>query len=136
AMLAKVYLTRGDYENCAAKCKEVINSGEYGLWDDFSDIFKLSSGGGKEAIFSVGFGDAGGAIIFWEVGQFNVRLLPPDLSVEGVENPQGWQIPTKQLYDSYDANDRRREVTFITEVHNPDGSTKVIKPYIQKYWDR
>ena len=136
ALLAKVYLTRGDYENCATKCKEVINSGEYALWDDFADVFKLSSRGGKEAIFSVGFGDAGGAIIFWEVGQFLVRLLPPDLSVEGVENAQGWQVPTQQLYDSYDPNDRRREVTFITEVHNPDGSIKIIKPYIQKYWDR
>lgn len=136
AILAKLYLTRGDYANCAAKCKEVINSGEYALWDDFADVFKLSSRGGKEAVFSVGFGDAGGAIIFWEVGQFNVRLLPPALSVEGVENAQGWQVPTQNLYDSYDANDRRRTVTYITEVHNPDGSVTSIKPYIQKYWDR
>ena len=44
----------------------------------------------------------GRTIIFWEVGQFLVRLLPPDLSVEGVENAQGWQVPTQQLYDSYD----------------------------------
>jgi hypothetical protein len=29
----------------------VINSGEYALWDDFADVFKLSSRGGKEAIF-------------------------------------------------------------------------------------
>ena len=136
AMLAKLYLTRGDYESCIQKCKEVINSGEYALWDDFADVFKLSSRGGKEAIFSVGFGDAGGAIIFWEVGQFLVRLLPPALSAEGVENAQGWQVPTQNLYDSYDPNDRRRSVTFVTEVHNPDGSITSINPYIQKYWDR
>lgn len=136
SLLAKVYLTRGDYTNCAAKCKEVINSGEYALWDDFADVFKLANRGGKEAIFSVGFGDAGGAIIFWEVGQFNVRLLPAALSAEGVENAQGWQAPTQNLFDSYDANDRRRSVTFVTEVHNPDGSITSIKPYIQKYWDR
>jgi starch-binding outer membrane protein, SusD/RagB family len=136
AMLAKVYLTRGDYENCVSKCNEVINSGEYQLWDDFADVFKLSSRGGKEAIFSVGFGDAGGAIIFWEVGQFLVRLLPPALSAEGVENAQGWQVPTQNLYNSYDPNDRRRSVTFVTEVHNPDGSITSINPYIQKYWDR
>ncbi|CAN5560857.1 RagB/SusD family nutrient uptake outer membrane protein [soil metagenome] len=136
AMLAKVYLTRGDYESCVSKCNEVINSGEYQLWDDFADVFKLSSRGGKEAIFSVGFGDAGGAIIFWEVGQFLVRLLPPALSAEGVENAQGWQVPTQNLYNSYDPNDRRRSVTFVTEVHNPDGSITSINPYIQKYWDR
>ena len=70
-----------------------MNSNQYALWDDFADVFKLSSRGGKEAIFSVGFGDGGGAISFWEVGQFNVRLLPPQLSVEGVQNAQGWQVP-------------------------------------------
>ncbi len=136
AILAKVYLTREDWTNCAAKCNEVINSGQYQLWDDFADVFKLSSRGGKEAIFSVGFGDAGGAIIFWEVGQFNVRLLPTQLSVEGVQNSQGWQVPTQNLYDAYDAQDRRREVTYITTIHNPDGTVTTIKPYIQKYWDR
>lgn len=136
SMLAKVYLTRGEYDKCVEKCKEVINSGEYALWDDFADVFKLSSRGGKEAIFSVGFGDAGGAIIFWELGQFNVRLLPPALSAEGVENAQGWQVPTQNLYDSYDPNDRRKTVTFVTEVHNPDNTITTISPYIQKYWDR
>ncbi|MEP6927465.1 MAG: RagB/SusD family nutrient uptake outer membrane protein [Ginsengibacter sp.] len=136
AILAKVYLTLGRWQECADKCKEIITSNKYALWDDFADVFKISSRGGKEAIFSVGFGDKGGAIIFWEVGQFNVRLLPPQLSAEGVENSQGWQIPTQNLYDSYDAADRRREVTFITVIHNTNGTTTSIKPYIQKYWDR
>lgn len=136
SVLAKVYLTMKNYDKAASKALEVINSNQYQLWDDFGDVFKLSSRNGKEAIFSVGFGDGGGAISFWEVGQFNVRLLPPALSEEGVENAQGWQIPTLQLYNSYDADDRRRSVTFVTEVHNKNGTTTEIRPYIQKYWDR
>jgi len=136
SILAKVYLTRKEYDKAAAKALEVINSNRYSLWEDYADVFKLSSRNGKEAIFSVGFGDGGGAISFWEVGQFNVRLLPPQLSEEGVENAQGWQIPTMNLYDSYDASDRRRAVTFVTEVHNKNGTTTQIRPYIQKYWDR
>ncbi|MEO6820260.1 MAG: RagB/SusD family nutrient uptake outer membrane protein [Ginsengibacter sp.] len=136
SILAKVYLTMKQYDKAAAKALEVINSNTYSLWDDFGDVFKLSSRNGKEAIFSVEFGDGGGAISFWEVGQFNVRLLPPQLTQEGVENPQGWQIPTINLYDSYDIDDRRRSVTFITEIHTADGNTLQIRPYIQKYWDR
>lgn len=136
AILAKVYLTLGKWQECADLCKQIIDSNQYALWDDYADVFKIANRGGKEAIFSVGFGDAGGAIIFWEVGQFNVRLLPPQLSVEGVQNAQGWQLPTQNLYDSYDAADRRRAVTFITQVNNPNGSTTTIRPYIQKYWDR
>ncbi|MEP7141860.1 MAG: RagB/SusD family nutrient uptake outer membrane protein [Ferruginibacter sp.] len=136
SVLAKVYLTRKEYDKAAAKALEVINSNQYQLWDDFADVFKLSSRNGKEAVFSVEFGDGGGAISFWEVGQFNVRLLPRELTEEGVENPQGWQIPTLQLYNSYDADDRRRAVTFVTEVHNKNGTTTQIRPYIQKYYDR
>lgn len=135
AILAKVYLTRKEFDKAASKALEIINSNQYQLWDDFADVFKLSSRNGKEAIFSVGFGDGGGAISFWEVGQFNVRLLPPALSVEGVQNAQGWQIPTLYLYNSYDPDDRRRSVTFVTEVHNTDGSITTIRPYIRKYWD-
>lgn len=136
AILAKVYLTLGKWQESSVLCQEIINSNKYALWADFADVFKLSSRGGKEAIFSVGFGDGGGAISFWEVGQFNVRLLPTQLSAEGVENAQGWQPPTQNLYDSYDAADQRRAVTFITVIHNANGSTTTIKPYIQKYWDR
>jgi len=136
AIEAKVYLTLQQWQAAADKAMAVINSNQYALWDNFADVFKLSSRGGKEAIFSVGFGDGGGAISFWEVGQFNVRLLPTQLSEEGVQNAQGWQIPTQELYDEYDADDQRRAVTFITVIHKKDGSTENIRPYIQKYWDR
>lgn len=136
ALEAKVYLTLQQWQPAADKAMAVVNSNQYALWDNFADVFKLSSRGGKEAVFSVGFGDGGGVISFWEVGQFLVRLLPPALSEEGVINAQGWQIPTQTLYDGYDPDDQRRAVTFITLIHKSDGSTENIRPYIQKYWDR
>lgn len=135
AILAKVYLTQKNWEKAAATAKKVIDSHQYELWEDFADVFKLANRAGKEAVFSVGFGDADGAIIFWEAGQFLVRLLPPQLSDEGVVNAQGWQIPTQHLYDAFEPEDRRRKVTFITEINGPNGTT-TIRPYIQKYWDR
>ncbi|MCR6720998.1 MAG: RagB/SusD family nutrient uptake outer membrane protein [Chitinophagaceae bacterium] len=135
AMLAKVYLTLKNWEQASIYAKKVIDSQEYELWQDFADVFKLSSRAGKEAIFSVGFGDANGAIIFWEVGQFNVRLLPRELSVEGVQNSQGWQFPTMHLYNQFEVDDRRREVTFLTEINDPNGAYN-IRPYVKKYWDR
>ena len=55
AILAKVYLTKKDWTNAAALAKKVIDSGEYELWEDFAQVFKLSSRNGQEAIFSVGF---------------------------------------------------------------------------------
>jgi len=139
SLLAKVYLTRGEYQKCADMAQEVINSGRYQLWSNYSDVFKLSSRNGKEAIFSVGFGDADGAISFWEVGQFNVRLLPAELSrdIPEISNTQGWQVATQNLYDSYSSADSRKDVTFMTQFNKPDGSTvNLDKIYFQKYWDK
>lgn len=137
ALLAKVFLTKEDWENAALYAKKVIDSQQYELWADYADVFKLSSRNGKEAIFSVGFGDAGGAISFWEVGQFNVRLLPTELSVQGIQNAQGWQRPTLYLYNQYESNDRRRSVNFITQVTNTQtGESSTIRPYFSKYWDK
>ena len=86
----------------------------------------------KKPYLEWGFGDAGGAITFWEVGQFNVRLLPRDLTlvIPGV-NAQGWQVATQNLFDSFDADDRRRDITFMTSV----GQGVLLDPYIRKYWD-
>ncbi len=130
--LARVYLTRGEWQSAADNAEDVINSGEYALWPDFADAFRIANENGQETVFGIGFGDAGGAITFWEVGQFNVRLLPRSLTtvIPGV-NAQGWQVATQDLYDSFEADDRRRTVTFMTDV----GGTSLDDPYIRKYWD-
>ncbi|WP_143962798.1 RagB/SusD family nutrient uptake outer membrane protein [Litoribacter populi] len=138
ALLAKVYLTRGDYQNASAKAQEVVNSGTYELWDDFSEVFKLSSRGGRESVFSVGFGDGDGAISFWEVGQFNVRLLPLELTRHraAVSNTHGWQLPTIDLFNSYSEDDARKDVTFMTDFVADNGNViELERPHIHKYWD-
>lgn len=137
AFLAKVYLTRKEWEKCRTHCMNIINSNRYELYADFKDLFKISSVNGKETIFSVQFGSAKGAVIFWEDGQQNVRFLPTELTKEisGV-NAQGWQVPTQQLYNSFETDDRRRSVTFLTTINETNGNVLTIRPYIQKYWDR
>lgn len=136
-LLAKVYLTQGEWQKCVDQCNAVINSGKFGLYDDFAEAFRIPNENGKETLFGVGFGTANNSISFWESGQFNVRLLPRKLSgaIPGV-NAQGWQVATQNLYDSYHPQDRRREVTLLTTIQNLDGSTTTVEPHIQKYWDR
>lgn len=136
-LLAKVYLTTGAWQKCIDACNSVINSGKYGLYNDFAEAFQVPNENGKETLFSVGFGTANNSISFWEEGQFNVRLLPRLLSgqIPGV-NAQGWQVATQNLYDSYSPQDRRRAVTLLTTINNVNGSTTTVEPHIQKYWDR
>lgn len=136
AMLAKVYLTRKEYEKSAQKALEVINSGQYELWENFTDVFRIENRGGKEAIFSVGFGDADGSIIFWEVGQFHVRLLPAALTSAGITtNTHGWQVPTEALVVDYEAADERGSVTVFNQFHEKGYQVNFDKYYFRKYWD-
>jgi starch-binding outer membrane protein, SusD/RagB family len=136
-LLAKVYLTQGEWQKCVDQCDAIINSGKYGLYDDFAEAFRIPNENGKETLFGIGFGTANNSISFWEAGQFNVRLLPTKLSgaIPGV-NAQGWQVATQHLYDSFDPQDRRREVTLLTTITNVDGTTTTVEPHIQKYWDK
>lgn len=66
-----------------------------------------------------------------------MRLLPRQLcgAIHGV-NAQGWQVATQNLYDDFEPQDRRREVTFLTTIQNTNGSTTTVEPHIQKYWDK
>ncbi len=95
-LLAKVYLTMGEWQKCVDQCNIVINSGRYALYQDFAEAFRVPNENGKETLFSIGFGTANNSISFWEDGQFNVRLLPKLLSgqIPGV-NAQGWQVAPK-----------------------------------------
>jgi hypothetical protein len=140
ALLAKVYLTRQEYGAAAAKALEVISSENYALWDDYVDVFKIEHRGGKEAIFSVGFGDAGGKIIFWESGQFHTRLLPNALVKAGItNNTLGWQVPTQALADAYPTGDKRDSVTVFNAFDETVAGTRYTVPfdkyYFRKYWD-
>lgn len=135
-LLAKTYLNTKEYALCIQYCNEIMGSGNYQLWPTFDEVFRIPNTNGIETLFNVGFGTANNSISFWEVGQFNVRLLPRQLSAEipGI-NAQGWQVATQHLFDSFDDLDRRKAVTFITEINQPNGNTLEIEPHIRKYWD-
>ena len=135
-LLAKVFLTQGQWQSCIDNCLAVMADAQYGLYEDFAETFRIPNENGKETVFGIGFGTANNSISFWEVGQFNVRLLPMELSgaIPGV-NAQGWQVATQNLYDGFDPQDRRREVTLMTRVQNLDGTFTTVEPHIRKYWD-
>ncbi len=140
ALLAKVYLTRGNYDGAAQKCEEVIASNQYELFENFADIFKIANRGLKEAVFSVGFGTNNGKIIFWEISQMHVRLLPPELTAAGVtSNTLGWTGPTQELAESYLPQDERRDATvfnaFNETVNGVEYNVPFSRYYFRKYWD-
>jgi hypothetical protein len=140
ALLAKVYLTRGAYDKVIVKTQEVMNLGLYDLWDNYADIYKIQNRGLGEAIFSIGFGDAGGSITFWEVSQFHVRFLPAALvNAKITTNTLGWQVPTPALAAAFESGDERAPVTVFNSFSETVAGTfynvTFDKYYFRKYWD-
>lgn len=136
SLLAKVYLEIGDYQGSADYAADVINNGPYFLWPDYADIFKISNTNSGEIIFAANF--SGTLSEGFKPNQYHVRLLPPGLDKdgEGPENAHGWETPTDDLYNSFDPQDHRKAVTFITSFTYSDGTTVTFDPYISKFWDQ
>ncbi|CAH1000677.1 SusD-like protein P2 [Neolewinella maritima] len=119
AMLAKVTLTRQDFQAAADLALQVINSGQYSLLPSYTQIFTPEGENSSETIFEVqaaAFEIGGGGSQYNEVQ-----------GVRGTPN-LGWGFnrPSDDLVTSYEAGDPRRDATilYVGEVL-PDGSAIV-----------
>lgn len=134
-MLAKVYLTLGDFAKAEPLALSVINSGEYELYPSYEKLFQYEGENSKESLFEVqATADAQGL----GGSQFNEVQ-----GVRGVPN-LGWGFnrPSDDLVKEYESGDPRREATilYVGEIL-PDGSDIigdnpeiVNERYNQKAW--
>lgn len=134
-LLAKVYLTLGDFAKAADFATDVIESGEYDLYPDYSQLFSRAAENSEESLFEVqaaAFEEGGGGSQYNEVQ-----------GVRGTPN-LGWGFnrPSDDLVSAYEPGDPRREATvlYVGEVL-PDGSdivqdnpAVVGERYNQKAW--
>ncbi|MEI2275160.1 RagB/SusD family nutrient uptake outer membrane protein [Sphingobacterium sp. ML3W] len=108
AVLSKMYLYKKDYKNAILYADMVINQGKRGLAPTFKDVFKAANNWGPEYIWSVTSTAAG--TDGWG------SILPGVMLTNGAwgfYNGWGYYMPTKELYDSYEAGDERREATIL-----------------------
>ena len=107
ALLAKMYLFKGNFADAAVYALEVINSGEYNLEADFDDANSVNGEQGIESVFEVSsFGEEGLDNGGNQYG--NVQ------GVRGTPN-RGWGFnrPTLSLRNSFETTDPRLESTVI-----------------------
>lgn len=108
AFLSKMFLYKKDYANAEKYADSVILSGKHKLLDNFADVFTIANNWTSEYIWSVYSNSKGpngwGSIL-------------PGVMLEnkgwGKYNGWGYYMPTKELYDSYEAGDKRREATIL-----------------------
>ncbi len=131
ALLAKVYLTHGDWAKAANKAKEVINSNAYQLFDNFADVFNVATKNGKEHIFSAQFK---GNFNFY--GNMLGGTAAPS-EVPGINGDYADALnKASKLYECFADIDKRKSVTFVTQLVSPvNGNTYTFEPHLHKYYD-
>lgn len=126
AMLLKTYLYTKQYDKAKSWGDSIIASGEYALVNNYADNFTLAGENGPESVFEIQYmydgmsdyhtGDGNG----FTRGTFTVILTRSRSSKAG-----GWGFnkPTQNLYDEYETDDPRRDVTIFNptddDITNP-----------------
>jgi hypothetical protein len=121
AMLCKVYLYMKDYDNAYTWGKKFVDeqyNSEYTLCQNYADNFTLAGENGPESVFEIQYiaeptSDYGEGFGFSR-GTFTTILTRPRMSSMGSNSGWGWNHPTQNLYDEFEANDPRREVAIGT----------------------
>lgn len=121
ALLAKVYVTRKDWNNALAELNKVITPGHapgatgvygYDLFPNYKDAFQKATKNGIEHVFSVQFEGNLGAkntqqyLSSTNFGSFNTAVYAGD-------------IPDERLVQIFDDADTRKSATFFNKLLNP-----------------
>lgn len=122
AMLCKAYLYMKDYANAYTWGKKWVDEQygtEYRLAADYADIFSLAGENGTESVFEIqymadptsDYGDSAIGGFGFTRGTFSTILLRPRASMLGSRHGWGFDHPTQNLYDEFEAGDPRRDLT-------------------------
>lgn len=105
-LLAKVYLFRNNFELASQYAHEVIDSGEYSLYPDYSEFFSREGENSSESIFEV-------QATATETNEGGTQYS----QVQGVrgEPNLGWGFnnPSVDLMNAYESGDPRLEATIL-----------------------
>ena len=119
ALLGKVYLTLGQYQNAATALSGIVASGVHSLLPSAANVFSISNELNAEIIFAVQF--ASGVN-----GNTEGSGLQQQSSPSGFESgAKGHNLPTRYMYNLYSSTDLRKGSYVDT--------TKQGVPYCKKY---
>lgn len=141
-LLADVYLTMagyplqqmGYYELAAEKAKEVIDSGEFRLFDSYDDLHNPATKNTGEFIFQTQFA----ANI--QPGNWQPGILPYNLGISAYSAQTGGIFSTTEFFNSYEEGDKRgdeKEFYFTSYSLQADrtDSINLGAPYLYKLFD-
>ncbi len=125
-LLGKVYLSMGDKTSAATVLKEVYNSGQYALLATYASLWGPNVKNTKESIFEIQYlgGSASAPYSRYYQGFY------PNNNFLGFYGT-GMNQVTDDLYNEYEANDPRRDLSIALGYNN--GSTFIAQKYPIKW---
>ncbi|MDJ1506798.1 RagB/SusD family nutrient uptake outer membrane protein [Xanthocytophaga agilis] len=132
-LLAKVYLTRKEYQKAKEKATQVLDDTQFGLLESYFDIFTPTNRFNKELIFAIqNKGNTGAA------NGFGMALFLPRATIKlaggGTVAGNSADVPTQEFYDSFASGDLRRDRTFFTQ-YDAGAGVATFRPHWYKFFD-
>jgi starch-binding outer membrane protein, SusD/RagB family len=114
-MLAKVYLTLGQWQNTTDLC-EALNSGGYSLNTAYADNFDPSKKNSSESLFEIQYVSNAGYNFWSNENQSSwLSAFTGPRGSDMVAGGYGWDQPTQEFMDSYEPGDLRKDATVLYE---------------------
>lgn len=132
-LLAKVYLTQKDYPAALAELRKVQG---YSLLPNYADVFDPNKKNGAESIFEIQY--LGSQTDLFSTFMYTFAPYTSGSSVTGDSKTSingsgsGWNIPTPDLINAYEANDKRKAISMADGYNDANGNFVAI-PYVKKY---
>lgn len=113
ALLAKVSMYQGKWEDVFELTEEVISSAQYSLLPDYATIWRQGGDNSVESVFEIQTGEFNNAN--FKIDNYTVSQ-GPRVGGSGGWNDLGWGFnnPTTNLINAYEAGDARKDATVIT----------------------
>jgi tetratricopeptide (TPR) repeat protein len=112
--LAEVYLTLGNNWQKVVDLTTQVEGLGFGLNTNYADNFNPSTENSNESLFEVQY-ESNGGYSFWN-NENQASWTSPFMGPRGsnfVGGGFGWNQPTQEFVDSYEANDNRKNVTLL-----------------------
>lgn len=126
-LLGRVYLTMGEHNSAQPPLDRVVNQYDYELLDDYSDLWGPDVANHEESIFEIQYSTEGAG----NGSRYSNDFSPSNLLQTG--QGQGRNRPTVDMYEAYEEDDVRRDISMGTEYEDPADGEMVEARFVRKY---
>lgn len=134
ALLAKVYLTRGNYSESLTELRKVQGLG-YSLLANYADVFSPANKNNKESVFEIQYMGSQPSLasnFMYQFAPWNSGSIVTGDAGSTLGGGNGWNIPTKNMINAYEVGDIRKDLSLATGFTDLTGKFQAI-PYVKKY---